>query len=416
MGADLVTKGVSGLRGLYTQPEAVAVADRLRKHGLKPRLGDIAKPGTAKVIKSLENLADTADDVEDLRRIIVPERTGGRNVVSEAVKQTETALQQRADDIWSPFKTFVSQNTVPTVRPTNLRTGLMNVLKHDKTFLNNISDDVLRGKLEALLQNTKNKGIPAEEYVELQSALSGLTPYIKSRAQPAPGSPMLADKQAYKRFAENIMEGLRKDWEVWKSYKGPEAKEAKRLLEESMGTWKKEILPWNQSDVAFKLKEIELHGAPETASILSVNPDIDATQLVADYVRKYGPYDAADPIDALLAMNRQGSILSKTPEEIPVLGALSATTKGLASHLPSVSRRPGFQKWYLGDPRMESALAEGWRRLGVNIGREYGQPIGVTGAALQSLLGGHRDGGMNSDEPGVGMPISMQNQIGAAGR
>jgi hypothetical protein len=209
------------------------------------------------------------------------------------------------------------------------------------------------------------------------------------------------------------MEGLRKDWEVWKSYRGPEAKEAKRLLEDSMSTWKEEILPWNQSDVAFKLKEIDRHAAPETAALLSANPDIDATQLVADYVRKYGQYDAADPIDALLKMNRQGTVLGTGAEKTSGLDI----ARGLLG-IPSaaVSRRPTFQKWYLGDPRMESALAEGWRRLGVNIGREYGQPIGVTSAALQSLLGGHKDGGMNSDEPGVGMPISMQNQIGAAGR
>lgn len=409
---DLITKGWNRLRGVYDQPEAIALAERLRKLGLKPRLGDIMDPGTGTLVRSGENLlAETpigssrmTDDIETLRRMIVPDRIQGTNIVSEAVKQTEKGVQNRADEIWQPFKEFVTTNQVPGVRPVNLYNGLKQITRFDKGFLNDIKDDVLRKKLEDLLTQNPNKlkAIPADEYVELNSALSGLTPYIKARAQPAPGSTALADKQSYKRFAENIMDGLRKDWDTWKTYKSPNAKQAKELLDTAQTSWKKEVLPWQRSELVYKLKDIEQHGSPETARLISGEPDIDLTSLVRDYLKRYGPYDSEVPVEALMAMNRQGQALASGAEKVSGMDI----SRGLfGAPVAAFSRKPGFQKYYLGSAQPQGPLMELIKRGIIGTGRETGLEQLVGTSALQSLIGKKDDGlyaGGPEDIHGVG--------------
>lgn len=393
--ADLLQKGWNRLRGVYDQPEAVALAERLRAAGLRPRLGDIMDPGTGTLVRSGENLlAETpigskaaAEDVEKLRRMIVPDRVSGTNVIAESVQATERGVQKRADEIWQPFREFVSQNQVPGVRPVNLQRGLREIIKYDKNFLNDIQDDVLRGKLESLISAKPNqlRAVPAEDYVEINSALSGLAPYIKARAQPTPGSPVLADKQAYKRFAGNIMEGLRKDWDTWKTYKSPNAQQARQLLENSQVQWKQEILPWQRSDLAHKLKQIEQHGAPETARLISGEPDIDITSLVRDYMKKYGPYDSEVPVEALMQMKRQGQTLASATE--PVSG-LDLTRGVFGAPAAMLSRRPGFQKYALSSAQPTGPLGELMRRGIIGTGRESGLESLVGVGILNSLLQG----------------------------
>ena len=410
-------KGANRLRGIYSQPEAVALADRLRQKGLQPRLGDVMEPGTGTLIKSGENLiAETplgaqkmAQDVEDLRRMIVPDRVQGGNVVAEGARQTERGVQQRADEIWQPFKEFVSQNQVPGVRPANLQKGLRELLKHDKNFLSDIQDDVLRGRLIDLVNAKPNqlRAIPADEYVELNSALSGLTPYIKSRSQPSPGSTALADKQGYKRFAEHIMDGLRKDWDTWKTYKSPNAQQARQLLDQSQTQWKSEILPWHRSDLAYKLREIEQHGAPETAQLISGNPDVDITALVRDYMKKYGPYDSEVPVEALMSMQRQGQALGSGAEKI---SGLDVTRGVFGAPGALMSRKPQFQKYYLASPQAQGPLGELMKRGIIGTGRESGLETLVGASILRSLMKKRDDGisaGGASDVHGIGHATQM---------
>lgn len=416
IGGDLVTKGWNMLRGAYSDLAAVKLGESLRKIGLKPRIGDIVDPETGVMLKSGENLlAETPmgagaieRDIESLRRKIVPDRVSGENVVAEAVRETEKGVQQRADDIWNPFKTFVSQNQVPGVRPVNLQKGLREILKYDKTFLSDIKDDVLRGKLETLIQAKPNqlKAIPADEYVELNSALSGLTPYIKARAQPAPGSTALSDKQSYKRFAENIMEGMNQDWQVWKSYKSPNAKQAGELLDKAQKSWKKEILPWKRSDLAYKLGQIEQHGASETARLISGEADIDAASMVREYLKKYGPYDSELPVDALMAMRRQGQALGSGTEKV---SGLDISRGVFGAPLASVSRKPGVQKFYLAKPQAQGPLMEAFKRGIIGTGRESGTDLAVGSLILDSLLRGTKEG----DAALAGGPEDIHN-VGSA--
>jgi hypothetical protein len=418
---DLAIKKLTGKLGQYTQPKAVEKARRLRTAGFEPRIGDVAQRGTASVIRKGEDLiADTplgstgiGTDVEKLRRAVVPANETGENAVVSGIKGTEKGIQTRADQIWDPFKQYVAQNAVPGVRPYNLRVGLEKIIQHDKNFLNDISDDVLRGRLEALLSTPRTKlpAISPDDYVELNSALSSLTPFIKSRSQPAPGATVLGDAQGYRRFAEHIMDGMRKDMDTWKTFKG--AKQAADLLDESMNAWKREILPWKQSDTVYGLNQIERFGAPETARLLSGNPDIQATNLVREYMKRLGPYDSEIPVDALLSMDRQGRKLSNLSEEMTGTDLL---TGAFGAPLALLSRKPGIQDWYFGDPMVGDLTADSARRVMNSLGREFGLEAIVAEEALNSLLGGSEDGGLNSDEPGVGIPISSANQMGVQGR
>jgi hypothetical protein len=421
LGADLLTKGAGAFKGKWTQPEAIERRAAMGRLDLKPRIGDIADIDTGSMIKSGENLlADTplgatrfAEDVGQLRRTIVPDRVSGRNVITEAANETDKGVRTLSNKIWEPFESFVASNNVPGVRPTELKAALNDLLAHDSKFLSKIPGDQVRAELERLYSTPLNKikSIPIDEYHQLMKSIGGLTPSVKAMSTPAPGAIKIADKEIYPKFAA-LLEGINQDVARLKGLKNPNAQKAYDLFDGARKEWQDKVLPWKESDLAFKLKQKGL-GAEETAGAIS-KADPDLAMRVRDYLKQYGPYDAADPMDALIGMNRQGQALANESMNPSILDV----TKGiLSSPLAFGSRNKTVQNMYFGDPMLDDGLAELVRRVGIGMGRETGDISGVTTAAILKLLGSRdSDDTMSSDDPSYSHGIGAATQAGVMGR
>lgn len=420
-GADLVTKGAGALRGKWTQPDAIVRRSAMERLGLRPRIGDITDVDSGSIIKSGENLlADTplgatrfSEDVGKLRRTIVPDRVSGKNVISEAVNETDKGVRDLSNKIWKPFEDFVSGNPVPGVRPTELKAALSDLLTHDSKFLNKIPGDQVRAELERLATTPLNriKSIPIDEYHRLMKSIGALTPSVKAMSTPAPGATKIADKAIYPKFAA-LLDGINSDVARLKTLKNPNAQKAYDLFDGARKEWQEKVLPWKESDLVFKLKEKGL-GAEETAGLISKS-DPDIAMRVRDYLKQYGPYGSSDPIDALIGMSRQGKALANETMEPSILDV----TKGvLSSPLAFGSRNKGVQNMYFGDPMLDNSIAEAVRRLGVGYGRETGDVSGVTAATIANLLGKKKgDDTVSSDDPSYSHGVGAATQAGVAGR
>lgn len=421
IGADLATKGVGAARKKWTQPEAIERRAAMERLGLKPRIGDITDVDTGSMIKSGENLlADTpfgatrfAEDIGKLRRTIVPDRVSGKNVITEAVNETDKGVRNLSNKIWEPFESFVTGNKVPGVRPTELKAALSDLLAHDSKFLSKIPGDQVRAELERLATTplSKIKSIPIDEYHKLMKSIGGLTPSVKAMATPAPGATKIADKEVYSKFAA-LLEGINQDVARLKTLKNPNAQKAYDLFDSARKEWQEKVLPWKESDLAFKLKEKGL-GAEETAGLISKS-DPDIANRVRDYLKQYGPYDSADPIEALIGMNRQGQALANEAMNPSILDV----TKGLlSSPLALASRNKATQNMYFGDPLLDSGVAEAVRRLSIGTGRETGDLSGATTAMILKLLSDRdKDDTMSSDDPSYSHGIGAATQAGVMGR
>jgi hypothetical protein len=427
VGADLLTKGVGAARGKWTQPEAIERRTAMERLGLKPRIGDISDIDTGSMIKSGENLlANTplgatrfAEDVGQLRRAIVPDRTSGRNVITEAANETDKGVSKLSNQIWQPFESFVTSNTVPGVRPTELKIALNDLLEHDSTFLSKIPGDKVRAELERLYVTPLNKikSIPIQDYHNLMKSIGGLTPSVKAMSTPAPGATKIADKAIYPKFAA-LLEGINQDVSRLKGLKNPNAQEAYRLFDSAKKEWQEKVLPWKESDLAFKLKQ-KGSGAEDTANIVS-RSDPDLAMRVRDYLKQYGPRDpakpdlASDPMEALIGMNRQGQALANEAANPSILDM----TKGvMSSPLAFGSRNKAVQNMYFGDPMLDDGLAELVRRVSIGIGRETGDVSGVTTAAILNMLGSSdKDNTMNESDPNYSHGVGAATQAGVMGR
>jgi hypothetical protein len=419
VGMDLIAKRLGSWLGKSTQPEAIARRDAMVRKGFKPRIGDVADPHTAPLLKSGENLlADTTlgatkftDDIAGIERMIVPDRATGVNALTSIGKETEKGVRAASNAMWGPFEQAI-QGNVTKVRPAGLHESLNKILVEYPQVFNqtNIPNQVTRDKLLAIasMDPKKLESIPIAEYHELRKALGSITASVKINATPiAAGSPAPLDKKAV-GMVRDLYRKSSEDIDRW-GRNGSNQK-AHQLFSKANEEYKAVILPWEENTIAKGLKEgPEKFGTKETAQLVSNGDRLEANE-VRDLIKKFGPYGEADAIDVLTGMSRQGQGVAGHD---PILSGLDITRGALASPLAMMSRKKAVQDVYFGDPMLGSSAMNTARRAGIGYGREQGDvPLVGTLAIYDMLFGGAKEGDRNSDEPGVNMPISSANQMG----
>jgi hypothetical protein len=419
VGMDLIAKRLSSWLGKSTQPEAIARRDAMVRKGFEPRIGDIADPHTATLLKSGENLlADTTlgatkftDDIAGIERMIVPDRATGINALTSIGKETEKGVRAASNVMWEPFEQAI-QGNVTKVRPVGLHESLNKILvEYPQVFSQtNIPNQITRDKLMniASMDPKKLQSIPIGEYHDLRKALGAVTANVKIKATPiAAGSPAPLDKKAV-GMVKDLYRKSSEDIDRW-GRNGSNQK-AHQLFSKANEEYKNVILPWEENTIAKGLKEgPDKFGTKETAQLVSGGDRLEAT-VVRDLIKKFGPYGESDAIDVLTGMSRQGQGVTGHD---PILSGMDVTRGILASPLAMASRMKPVQDVYFGDPLLGSKAMNTARRAGMGYAREHGDVPLVGGLALYDLLfGGGEDGDRNSDEPGVNMPISSANQMG----
>lgn len=417
-GMEALLKPVKGYLGNWGAKDSAKVMnEKLTGMGLRPRIGDIDKEAT--LMGMAENLHSHlptgagafAREKEKLRRLIVPDKVKGTNVVTESINETNKAVNNLSNEIWKPFEDFVTSNPkLPGLRPNGLKSSLTEIIRHDPNFISKIPDQVVRDQLEAIVKTPMNKlkSIPVLEYHELRKSLGGLTPSIKAISTPVPGSTKMADRNLPLRFAK-LLEGTSDDLNTWGSYKS--VGDGKRLFDDANKQWKEKVLPWKESDVVYDLKQVTKYGAPDTARILT-SPDSDKVDLVRKYLKEYGPYDGSDVADAVTTMNRHGSALGKVDEGLTHSGSLTAAglQEALAAIVAPTAWASGTRfgkNAYFGDavPLMTSPLG----RLGLGASRESGPDVAAIMALIKDLMG-------STDEDDKGMGAQTQDSFRHPGR
>lgn len=417
-GMEALLKPVKGYLGKWgSKTPLIATDKKLTDMGLNPRVGDLDKSAT--LMNMAENLhahlptgaGAFAREKEKLRRLIVPDKVKGVNAVTEAVNQTNNAVNDVSNSIWKPFEDFVTSNpNLPGLRPNGLKSSLTEILRHDPTFVNKIPDQVVRDQLQMIVDTPMNrlKSIPVLQYHELRKSLGGMTPSIKAISTPVPGSTKMADRNLPRRFAK-LLDGTSDDLNTWGSYKS--VGQGKQLFDDANKQWKETVLPWKESDVVYDLKQVTKHGAPDTARILT-NPDTDKVDLVRHYLQQYGPYGGSDVADAVATMNRHGTALGTIDEGLTHSGSLTAAglQEALAAIVAPTAMLSGTRfgkNAYFGDavPTMTSPLG----RLGISASRESGPDV----AAIMALI---KDLGGATDEDEKGMGVQTQDSFRHPGR
>jgi hypothetical protein len=417
-GMEALIKPVKGYMGNWgTKGSARDLNEKLTGMGLSPRVGDLDK--TATLMGMAENLhshlptgaSAFSREKEKLRRLIVPDKVKGTNAVTEAVNETNKAMNNASNEIWKPFEDFVSSNpALPGLRPNGLKTSLTEILRHDPSFVDKIPDQVVRDQLQFIVDTPMNKlkSIPVLQYHELRKSLGGLTPSIKAISTPVPGSTKMADRNLPRRFAK-LLDGTSDDLNTWGGYKS--VGQGKQLFDDANKQWKEMVLPWKESDIVYDLKQVAKHGAPDTARIVT-NPDTDKVDLVRQYLSEYGPYDASNVVDAISTMNRHGAALGKVDEGLTHSSSLTAA--GLQEMLAAVVAPTAMlsgtrfgKNAYFGNavPEMTSALG----RFGIGSARESGPELASVIALIKELGG-------SSDEDDKGMGVQTQDSFRNPGR
>jgi hypothetical protein len=421
---DFIGKSVAAGMGRWGDDSIKAMNDKLNRLGLEPRIGDLAKADEASVIRGMENWSshtpigsgDFVRQQQRLATLINPDDTG-RNVITEAVKTVDKGVSQKSGVIWKPFDTFVTKHpNLPKVPPHNLREALLNITKHDRDFLNGIPDEVIRTRLINLVESPKNKvsWIPMSEYNEIRKALGSMTPSIKAISTPVPGATKIVDKKLPIRFAD-VLGGMNKDINLWGTFKG--VGNGKELFDNAMGRWKKEILPWKESTVAPKLRDISDFGSSDTAKVVGSERDLLRLGNVQKYLREYAEPTGADLMDALVTMQRHSHALGEpivdTVHAGSGLGAIIAPglMTGAATSAKMSAGNLG-KSMYFGDsmPLMTSPVMRGYLGASGETGDDQLSTLMIIkqlyDQAQQSLgaagIGGERSIGAQTEDNAAG--------------
>ncbi len=422
IGVDALTKTIGGKIGKSLQPEAIARRDAARRVGLNPRLGDIADPNTLANQKSIENvLANSSigskaidEDINALKRVIVPDQTTGANAINTAASNASKGVAARSQDIWSGFEQAI-QGNVTSVRPKGLHEALVPLVNDYKQLFTPaiIPNETTREMLLAIANADPKKlpSIPIEQYHSLHKALGGIVANAKLMSTPATaGVPARLDKEAV-GLVKDLYKQSSDDIRRW----GNNGKNQKafKLFENANEEWKRTILPWKENTIAKELSEgPKKFGMKDTVSSLIKADELEAAEFKR-LMQEFGPYDSSDAIDGILSMKRQGA---KFAGEIDQTGPLDVA-KGITS-IPGgmLSRNKTFQDAYLGDPMLDNTIAELTRRFGINYGRAHGDTASVLGAGLYDFLLGGEEDDRQSDDPAFAQGVGHATQMGVQGR
>lgn len=433
---DLLGKGVSGAMGHYIDPNIRAMQQKLRAAGMKPQVGDLAPLTESSWIRAAEDVYSRippgrnrlVKEGEKLRRVIVPDKMTGTNVVTHAINQTDEGVKALSGQIWEPFEQAI-QGNVTNVRPVGLQRGLKQVLDHyDQVFTPSvIPDKALRERLISIAEADPKKlqSIPIAEYHELRKALGSALAGVKIMATPAAaGAPARLDKKAVGMF-KNLYKESSDDIARWGN--NGKNQKAYRLFESANKDWQEKVLPWQENPLAKELAEVgDKLGAPKSASLIAKETDTDAIDQMRRYMAKYGPYDSTDVIDALATQRRAANTLTGFGADVQPEGSVLSVgiapwLAGPAHGIAAMSDKPAFQNLYFGDsswlrPQGGLATANMVRNIPLAAMREASSDnnVGLTTAyGLADLLG--MVGGEDDDET-YSHGIGHATQEGVAGR
>lgn len=393
-GIETLGKGFSGLAGKWSDPIAQQADKVARSMGLKPRIGDLLPPDEGTIVRAGENFLTSLPyghgahnkNTEQLRRLIVPDETTGVNKVTEAVKTTDEAIRKHAASLRKPFDDYIDFNHVlPQVQLGNLKTAVDELLKHDKSFFNKVTDDTIIPYFEGIADGSITK-LPIQTVDELRKSLNELYPQVKAMSQVTPGSSKATSNKVSNAF-NGALKAVGQDLDQWGQ--GSFNKKAYKLYEGYRNSWKADVLPWKKSDITYNLKNIEELGAPETAGIVGNEADTQAIDRVRKYLKNYGPKGNSDLVDSLALMRRNAEDLSSVPDRTSHLSSLAGTGAdmlglGLPSTVMRASGTPFGKGWYFGDSShfmpsdftgdtsssILDKLMQGGTRLGIGTGRE----------------------------------------------
>jgi hypothetical protein len=326
IGGDVIAKGFGGAMGKWGDPVAKQVNDRLVAMGLKPRIGDLAGRENAHVVRGMENWAshlpvskgDVIEQQEKLRRLIVPDKMSGENMVTKAVKTTDQKVREHADDIYAPVKQKIGKTSI-LIDPTNTHVAAAKLKAEypgifDGTYYKQSDLDAFNKFVDSPTSLTYDE---FRNIQQILGAAQGRAQNMVNKGEIV-GNAVGDAKQAYKTS--------KLDFETWGQNSSPSAKRkyAQIVKEHNDATarWEKEVLPWKQSDVAQDLRNISTFGAPDTARVLT-RADTDKADLVRHYLKQYGPEGNADLADALSVMRRSAQgLASATDDEVVHSGSL----------------------------------------------------------------------------------------------
>ena len=412
LGTDVIGKSF----GKWLDPKVKVLDTQLKDAGLSPRIGDLLPPDKGQAIKWGEDvIADSvrsgkfAEQVEKLKRMVIPNpgkkvRTdplsGGVNTVSRAIGETKGALSERASVLRKPFDDYVASNTnLPNVNVTELKNSLVNLLKVDKSFFSKITDDELVPKLQGIVDGNISK-LSIKEVDDIRKGMNELYPQIQAMSQVSPQSTKATSNAVAARYNDTLA-AIGKDIDQWGQ--GAFNKKAHGLYEGYRNSWKEEILPFKESDLAYKLGEVGKFDSATTGRLLGDPKNIDESGMIRRYLREYGPHDNSNVADALATMRRHSESLgeggrSASEGGTGVLSSLMHKVTG-ATTLPmaALSDTSAAKGLYMGDPS--------WLIPPRVIGKELGDDIPESIAKIlrTSLTGGYGVGlGRETGEEQVG--------------
>jgi hypothetical protein len=318
IGGDVLAKGVAGAMGKWEDPAIRAMNDRLTKMGLKPRIGDLANRQDASIVRGMENWSsqlpmmkgDVIEQQEKLRRLIVPDKMKGTNMVTKAVKNTDEKLREHATDIYSPVKQKIGKTSI-RINPLNMHASAARLRsQYPKVFDDNYyaTDDI--AKFNDFIDNPTT--LSYDEFRNIQQMLGAAQGRAEELVKKGDiiGNAVGDAKQAYK--------SSKLDFETWGQNSSPSTRKkyAEIVKEHNEATkrWEEEVLPWKELDVVRDLRSISKFGAPETARTLT-RADTDKADLVRHYLKQYGPEGNADIADALAVMRRHSHALGNSIDD-----------------------------------------------------------------------------------------------------
>ena len=426
---DAVAKGWSGLKGEWIDPAIKEVNDRLTAMGLKPTIGDLAGPNDASVVKAVENMyhktssgqKKLGEEAEKLRRMIVPNKQTGKNVVADSITTTGRGVNDASNDIWSGFNTAI-QGNVTGVRPVALKKGLDDLIAEYPQLLSQsgIPNKKIRDQLSLLAETPANKlqSMPIADFNDLRKSIGSVVASTKELTTPAAsGGVTRLDKKAL-GMVGGLLDDAKSDMYRWGN--NGKNQKAYKLFTEADAKWQADILPWRKSQLAQDLKEIDNLGAPETAKRIAGEHDSDAIDQVRQYLKQYGGYDEANVFDALSTQRRAAERMGTEVGSVipsPTLGL------GVPTHRPSV------KGMYFGDPRLpnmnsplrsvgdlasESAKVLA-RKSPIAASRELGKEELSMLGLIFDLFGGDEEDNNPAEQFSHGSPGAASQQ-GAAGR
>ena len=443
-GSDIAAKGISGLRGNWTDPVA-READKLSKrYGTEPGIGQLreysGKQMTPDQLKdrganwpyAIEKHAQHRQEVDARKLKEGLGATSNPNTSSAFpatdAKQLEESLRLEAENIWKPFRAAAKTSKFK-VRPDELWGSLRRLDSHNSKLLRDssaIPDDEVRRQLKTIVETeewTKLPKFTPEEYSKIVSELSNAQNRVKTLSQ---GQTPTYDGAAVGRITE-AFDKATKDMGSW----GKKDPNGFAAWDKARTEYQEKILPVKENPIFRTSKDLDKRGRDVERLMGDVGDGANydhMRDLLGEYKSRYMD-SAAERLDLLdanslaaqHAASGKAAIASAAPN-------IPASKNDLLSMLGDsytfFANRPSVKGMYFGDPLIpnlenmsvpEGALKSILRRAPIATGRETGE-VGALGiAALLEILGFTGDEEIDKTEQ-FSHGIGPAQQAGAAGR